>query len=163
MRTLCLTFLLLNASLFSQTTLLKSSIDSGGNAMAYADYKMIYTVGEIAIQESNEATFHFSEGFIAPVLQNSLALDEYTQLFGVSFYPNPATDWVTIHFPEDSNIEVQAYDLNGKSVEIPKIDILEEIPNEVTLQLAHLSSAVYAIVVIDHQNKKFKHLKLIKN
>jgi hypothetical protein len=163
MRTFSILFVFFNFTLTAQTTIIKSSIDSGGNSISYADYKLIYTIGEIAIQESNEATFHFSEGFITPELLKSLTIEDYTQLFGVSFYPNPATDWVTIQFPEDSNIEVQAYDLNGKSVEIPKIEIMEENPNEVTLQLAHLSSAVYAIVVMDHQNKKYKHLKLIKN
>lgn len=163
MKTLSMIFLFATLAANAQIAIVKSSLDSGGTVVASSDTQIIYTIGESFTRENTSSSWHFSEGFISAELLNSLKLESYHQLFGVQLYPNPATDWVNISFPDTSNnIEISCYDLNGKKINLSYIKILENASNEITIQLDDLPSAVYSILLIDHQNKKYKYLKLIK-
>jgi hypothetical protein len=63
-------FWLLSQAAFSQT-IVKSSIDNGGGSVITSDMNMVYTIGEVNVQESSNGDLRISEGFISPGLFSS--------------------------------------------------------------------------------------------
>jgi hypothetical protein len=52
---------------FGQTAIKKSSIDSGGDISTNGTLKIVYTIGEVALQENTTGNIHISEGFIGAI------------------------------------------------------------------------------------------------
>lgn len=99
-------------SCFSQTTLVKSSIDNGGASEKIGSTQVLYTIGESVVQEQNNGNVHLSEGFISPKLLQGVGVTEFSSLKGVSVYPNPTIDYINISSSED--VVIQVYDYNAK-------------------------------------------------
>jgi len=150
--------ILLSIASFSQTAIKKSSIDSGGATATNGNLAMVYTLGEVAVQENTNATIHISEGFLSADIISTVGLADYTQLAGVQLYPNPAVDFVTINFAETGNYNITVYDLLGKEIATYQAN------NTDTKQLAFklLPKAVYMLLITNKQNKQFTFYKIIK-
>jgi len=69
-------------------TIIKSSIDSGGETATNGGISILYTIGEVAIQETTIGTLHISEGFINPVLK--IKVNPKVFLQGPSLNPETA-------------------------------------------------------------------------
>ncbi len=57
--------LLASCSINAQT-IVKSSIDSGGGSVSAGNIQMVYTIGEVRVQERSAGNIQLSEGFINP-------------------------------------------------------------------------------------------------
>ncbi|MGJ8665007.1 MAG: hemagglutinin protein [Patiriisocius sp.] len=57
--------LLASCSIYAQT-IVKSSIDSGGGSVSAGNIQMVYTIGEVMVQERSAGNIQLSEGFINP-------------------------------------------------------------------------------------------------
>ena len=101
---------------FGQTTIKKSSISSGGGIVTQGNTTVLYTIGEVTVQENTVGTVHLSEGFIGPDMAALLDIEDYTQLQGINAYPNPVQTDLNISLPEYNNYELYLYDLNGKQL-----------------------------------------------
>lgn len=66
----------------------KFSIDSGGAAISAGDLEVLYTIGEINVQESNAGSISVSEGFINP--QSRILMELLALLQGPSLNPTTA-------------------------------------------------------------------------
>ena len=143
---------------FSQTTIDKSSIDSGGAIATNATVNVIYTIGEVAVQEATLGNIHISEGFISAKTMSSLGIANYTQLIGVTLYPNPATDFINIQFATRANYEISIYDLVGK--ELGVYHLTNSDTQRITIN--QLASAIYVVVLINKDAKQYKTYKIIK-
>src|SRR5690606_5066034 len=93
-----LTFIIGFGCLWAQAqTIEKFSIDSGGNISSGSNITMLYTIGEVNVQELNTDNILLSEGFISSDFGETLSFG-YEDSTGnqLLLYPNPAKDFVTI-------------------------------------------------------------------
>ena len=98
-------------------TIEKFSIDSGGAALSVGNIQIVYTIGEVVIQEYSSGNVAVSEGFISEnLLQFSLSNDDFVDtFFEISLYPNPVIDYFQISgLKEKTNLVI--YDSMGKEV-----------------------------------------------
>ncbi len=143
---------------FSQTELRKSSLSTGGGSASVGTTQVIFTVGEVAVQENTQGTTHLSEGFIGPDVAQLVGIQDYGTLQGVQVFPNPVKDNVQINLPEDNTYEIRLFDLNGKELWTKQI----EDANQARYNLSRLQTGVYLLIVIDRKNKKSKIIKVQK-
>jgi hypothetical protein len=143
---------------FGQTTIKKSSISSGGGIVTQGNTTVLYTIGEVAVQENTVGTVHLSEGFIGPGMAALLDIEDYTQLQGINAYPNPVQTDLNISLPEYNNYELYLYDLNGKQLISTNI----EDDNQTILNLSSQKTGMYLLIIIDRKNKKSTSLKIQK-
>ena len=150
--------LLLTASGYSQTAVKKSSIDSGGATATSGNIGVIYTIGEVAVQENTQGTTHLSEGFIGPDVAQLVGIQDYGTLQGVQVFPNPVKDKVQINLPEDNTYEIRLFDLNGKELWTKQIEDI----NQTQYNLSRLQTGMYLLIVIDRKHKLSRIVKLQK-
>ena len=110
--------------------IMSSSVRSSGDLLisAYDKYKQIYTI-------------------VCDRSAMPLNVDESMELRPYSFYPNPATDVINIHYSPDVNVEkVEIYGMDGKLYH-------EQNFNMETININSLSNGIYMMkVVLDNGN-----------
>jgi hypothetical protein len=143
---------------FGQTTIKKSSLSSGGGVVTQGNTTVLYTVGEIAVQENTVGTVHLSEGFIGPDMAQLLGIQDYTQLEGVSAFPNPVQDHLNVTYSNYNNYETHLFDLNGK--ELLKVNVEDDTATQ--LNLSEFKTGMYIMTIIDRTNKKATTIKIQK-
>ena len=150
--------LLLSISGFGQTVITKSNISSGGGTATAGTTRIIYTVGEVAVNETTQGTVHISEGFINSEFVNETGLSDYRQNeLNVSVFPNPAKDFVNVKFPDTKSYEIDLYSADGKIITTYTTNsTIEQIP------VNNLSSGEYLMIVKNTSEKTFKTFNLIK-
>lgn len=149
--------LISSLTMFGQVNIKKSSIDSGGTSTQSGTTKMIYTIGEVAVQEKTTGTFRISEGFISSNMFNTVGTEELTSIAGVSIFPNPTNDLLTISFENVSKYDVSIFDLFGKLIQNKMTDELKA-----EIHVSHLSPGTYWVLIKDVTNKTYAGYKIIK-
>ena len=86
-KTITILIILASINSFSQLAIVKSSIDSGGASVTNGNISILYTIGEVNVQETNVGSLHISEGFVNP----SLKIRVNPKLFLQGSLLNPAT------------------------------------------------------------------------
>ena len=77
---------------YSQT-IEKFSIDSGGNSITNGTIQLLFTIGEVNVQELSLSNVTISEGFINPLIgEPTLSLVAQGLSDVITIYPNPVTD-----------------------------------------------------------------------
>jgi len=142
---------------FAQLTIKKSSIDSGGAIAQTGTITMISTIGEVVVQENDNATIHLSEGFISPEIFQSLGLDNYDVLENISVYPNPTADFVRLNCTNNSSYSLRLFDLNGRMLLNKKFE-----GNSIQINLSSYAISTYMLVLTDTKNKRYTSFKVIK-
>lgn len=144
---------------FSQTAIKKSSIDSGGTSITNGTTSVLYTIGEVAVQENTQGTIHLSEGFISSDILAFLGIsDDYSLLQGVHVYPNPSVDFVNFKFTDEAAYTLSIFDYSGK--EIKKMNT--QTTNLYTINLSRMASGLYIIVVTNSVKKQYNTFKILK-
>lgn len=143
-----LTCLLLVSISFGQT-IEKFSIDSGGLSIFTENRQMLYTIGEVNVQELSTGNFQVSEGFINPDTSATLSIaNEFT--FGIKIFPNPATSFITIqsHMPLKN---VEFYDVLGKQVYVvnPELNVID---------VSKLSNGTYLLIIKTNEGEVAKKI-----
>lgn len=98
------------------------------------------------------------QGFIQPPIEvKQLLIDESS--LNATIYPNPFSSTLQIVFNEviDESLSILVYDIQGRVV----FDKIAPPEKEVSLDLEHLSSASY-VLLVNTQNKQFK-ATILKN
>ncbi len=151
--------MLLAFTAFSQTAIKKESIDSGGATASSGDIEIIYTIGEVVVQESTEGDIHISEGFISPDILATIGVQDYTSLVGVNVFPNPTTDYITISFSEEANYNISVFDYLGKQIE----EFNTNQTSEQSLDMQSYSSGVYLVIVKNTAKQQYITYKVMKD
>jgi len=100
---------------FSQS-LYKSSIDSGGGVASNNNIKILFTIGEVNVQEFNTGNILVSEGFIGGEFVNIiLGVDDLPELTGITVYPNPVVESIVIKGLTEESV-IYIYDIKGSTV-----------------------------------------------
>ena len=150
-----ITFLIVELG-FAQLTIKKNTLASGGNTATQGNITLISNIGEVAIQEQSNANILISEGFIAPDIYQILGVENIVELTGIQVYPNPAIDFVKVHFSKQDNYQVQLFDLNGKLI----LDFSVDSDIEKIIPLKNLQAGGYLLLVRkDNQSKVYKIIK----
>ena len=142
---------------FSQTELRKSSLSTGGGSASVGTTQVIFTVGEIAVQENTQGNIHLSEGFIGPDLRQSLGITDEVLFSDFKVFPNPSTDIIHINFNQSSDYSLQISDMNGKILLVKNTNQLIN-----TLDLSHLARGMYFLLLKDTANHTYNVLKIEK-
>ncbi len=143
---------------FSQTTIKKSSISTGGGSATAGNTTIIYSVGEVAVQEASQGNMHLSEGFIGPEILNITGVADYGELQGVNVYPNPVVTDLHIGFDAESNYDIYLFDINGKQ-------LLQQSGNyqdKILIDMSSYQTGIYLLVLADRKNKQRKIVKITK-
>jgi hypothetical protein len=153
-----LTFIIGFGCLWAQAqTIEKFSIDSGGNISSGSNITILYTIGEVNVQELNTGNILLSEGFISSDFGETLSIG-YEDSIGnqLLLYPNPTKDLVIIDNLPHGEIQMIVFDVNGK-------EIVSKIANTQTARIdtSNFPNGVY-IVQFDH-NGYITHKKLVVN
>ena len=153
-----LTFIIGFGCLWAQAqTIEKFSIDSGGNSTSNGNIIVLYTIGEVNVQELNAGNILLSEGFISSDFGETLNIGYEGSIDNqLLLYPNPAKDFVTITNLPHGEIQMIVFDINGKV-------IVSKIVNTETARIdtSNFPNGVY-LLRFDH-NGYIIHKKLIVN
>ena len=149
--------LLLTAFGYSQTAVKKSSIDSGGATTTSGSVSVVYTIGEVAIQENTQGNTHVSEGFIGPDLRQSLGITDEVLFNDFKVFPNPTADIVHINFAKSSDYTMKVTDMNGKILLVKNTNQPDN-----TLNISRLARGMYLLLLKDTVNHTYNILKLEK-
>jgi len=141
---------------FAQTTIKKSNISTDGGSYTVGTTQVVYTVGEVAVQENTAGTSLVSEGFIGPDIVQALGVADYTELQNISVYPIPVDTDLNIELPNHIDYKVYLYDLNGKQL------VHFNINNSYTIDMSDYTAGVYLLIIIDEQHKSMKQIKVEK-
>ncbi|RSK40255.1 T9SS type A sorting domain-containing protein [Mangrovimonas spongiae] len=134
-------FLIISLLWFSGTaqTIEKFSIDSGGTSVFNGNIELIYTIGEVDIQEVSGGSILVSEGFINPLQEDqTLDVDQEVVLSSIKVYPNPVSETLTV----TSNTEVDKLDLYNI---LGKLELSVENKNKIDVN--NLSSGMYLLKI----------------
>jgi len=143
---------------YGQLSFEKSSLSSGGGSATAGTLYMVYTIGEIGVQESTVNTTTLSEGFIGPDVSSLVGIKDYAQLEGLNIYPNPVQNYLNIDLPDNGDYEVHLFDMTGKEV----LNRMIENDYQTSYNLSNLKTGIYLLSVIDRENQKAKTIKLQK-
>jgi len=119
----------------------KFSVDSGGESISTSGTQLIYTIGEVHIQELNSANAKISEGFITPVLFVSTAGIDTNKITGLSIFPNPISAFLNIKANENLS-KITIYNQLGQLVKTVKIN-----NTETTINFNGISSGTYLLKI----------------
>ncbi len=154
----CLLVIFWIAGLTGQPEMRKVSWAPEGKAVEQGTKKLVYSLGEVFVDEVDVMPEHLSEGFIGPDLLNFLGLTDYKPLEGVEIFPNPVSDFLTIRFPEQGRYEVYLYDLTGKAV------FIDEANDErvFRLHMKNYLNGLYLLVIVDREKQAYFSTKIKK-
>ena len=138
-------------------TIEKFSIDSGGNMASNSNITILYTIGEVNVQELNASNIIISEGFISSDFGETLSIG-YEDSIGsqLLLYPNPAKDLVIIDNLPHGEIQMIVFDNTGKEI-VSKIANAETT----TINTTNFSNGVYVVRI--NYNGNVAHKKLVVN
>lgn len=153
-----LTFIIGFGCLWVQAqTIEKFSIDSGGNSTSNGNITVLYTIGEVNVQELNTANIFISEGFISSDFGETLSIgDDNSMDNQLLLYPNPAKDLVTITNLPYGETRILVFDITGKVI-VSKLTNAETT----SINTANFSNGVYLMRL--NNNGDIIHKKLVVN
>src|SRR5690606_27195468 len=97
-------------------TIEKFSIDNGGASTTNGNIAVVYTIGEVNVQELNAGNILLSEGFINSNFGETLNVSEVNPIDNqLLLYPNPAQE---VFYVSSSELITQLtlYDVSGKQI-----------------------------------------------
>ena len=94
----------------------KSSIDSGGALAVNGNLEMLYTIGEVNVQEHTVGNIYLSEGFISGEVTAPLSVEGIDVLSGLLIYPNPTASKLYVSGDLSGIKSINIYSLMGKHI-----------------------------------------------
>ncbi len=160
MKKIIILFVLLIFNLgLGQVQVKKSSLAPAGGSVSAAGNNIVYTVGEVFVQENTVNAQHISEGFIDPSIIHVSGIDNYSKLTGIEVYPNPVNSYLNVQFDVALSYDLYLFDMNGRQLQ------QYQTGDEVKLQkldFSKLPAGVYALVIIDRVHRQKKIVKIQK-
>lgn len=130
-------------------TIEKFSIDNGGASTVNGNIAIVYTIGELNVQELNAGNILLSEGFINSNFGETLSITEVNPIENqLLLYPNPAEEVFYVSSSEPI-IQLTLYDVSGKQIaQTGKSQML----------ISDLASGVYFVRISTETNHTIKRL-----
>lgn len=102
-----------------------------------------------------------------PVIDRATGIEEASMINGVKMAvsPNPAVDQVKVQYElaDNSNVQVQIYDLTGKVVyDMTEVNVAAGVTNNVTIDVSELSAGNYYVSLVANGERSTSKLVLTK-
>ncbi|WP_417854143.1 T9SS type A sorting domain-containing protein [Xanthomarina gelatinilytica] len=139
----------LSCFLTQAQTIEKFSIDNGGASITNGNITLLYTIGEVNVQELNAGNILLSEGFINSNFGETLNITEVNPIENqLLLYPNPAEEvfYVSSSLPIT---QLTLYDVSGKQI---------AQTNATQMKVEHLAAGVYFVKISTETNHTIKRL-----
>ena len=128
-------------------TIEKFSIDNGGSSTSTGSIQILYTLGEVSVQEYSLGNLQVSEGFINSFPEGTLGLVTETAE-NILLYPNPAHDRFYVRGTQPIK-QLMLYDMSGK---------LMASTDQNQMAVDHLASGVYFVQIVTQATSEVKRL-----
>lgn len=142
---------------FSQTVIDKSSISSGGTSATIGTLSVVYSIGEVAINETTAGNIKVSEGFISSKMLTTLGVNNYSLLENIQIYPNPTVNIVNVNFEKSDTYTISIYNYSGKEIKTIKTTKTKQ-----QISFDSYATGVYILLIKNSQKQVYKTFKLIK-
>ena len=136
----------------------QSGINSGRGELNGANGSMDYSIGQVFFSEYTQPSLTLTEGIhgyeistIGDILIEELSLE-------IALYPNPAIDYFTLSFGNESTLNYTAILTTSEGKHILEWEINAAVT---TTEIAHLASGLYLLMVIK-ENQIMKTFKIVK-
>jgi len=115
------------------------SIDNGGALSTNNTLKILYTIGEVHIQEFNTGSISVSEGFInSTFIPSTLGIEVDLLANEIVIYPNPTSAVINVKTTLRVN-NIEFFDFLGRKI--------FETKEMLQIKVSHLSSGTYFIKI----------------
>jgi hypothetical protein len=117
-----------------------------------------YSVGQVVYTTATGTNGSVAQGVQQPYeISTTVGIKETAITLELSVYPNPTTDYLTLKVEDNTELNYQLYDLQGKVIENKKVTA-----NSTTIKMEALPKAIYFLNVTKN-NRIVKTFKIIKN
>ena len=141
--------------LFAGNGLFAQSIIGHNNSGSLVTATYSAGVGEIyVVPQNTDAASSGTLAILTQLVQLNLGTNDYAIANGVTYYPNPVQNYLTIDVKQNINLaQARVYDAKGAAVTLPPV-------NGNMLNLTSLQAGIY---FISFPNTSIKPIKIIKN
>jgi len=152
-----LSVLLLGIGITAQAQ--QATTASGGDASGSGG-TVAYSVGQVVYTTNTDASGTVSQGVQQAYEIFAVGIKETELNISLSAFPNPTADNLTLQISDYNNekLSYQLYDMQGKLLTNGQVNAQQTQINTVSLP-----PAPYFINVVNHENKKVRSFKIIKN
>jgi hypothetical protein len=126
-----------------------------GDSYSTTNASIDFTIGEVIIDTGTDGTNTITQGFHQSNW-NFLGVEDYSQNFDATIFPNPTQDILTIKAPRFEGVTYMLYDAQGKLV---MKDALSSV--QTAIQVRNLAPGSYSLTLSNESNY-LKTYKLIK-
>jgi len=125
------------------------SIDSGGASTTNGNIIVLYTIGEVNVEEQNAGNILLSEGFISSNFGETLSIIQVSPTeHQVLLYPNPVEDVFYVSSTEPVT-QLSLYNVRGKQI---------AKTNQTQMRVSDLASGVYMVKISTTTSHTVKRL-----
>ena len=158
MRYFILAFLLLGVSSYAQDTISKQVIGPGGQTFENGNYKLSYSVGEVAVgaMTDEDGTYQLGNGYYPSLNLSTLTTETPELQLQVKVFPNPTKEVIYITHPTEQFFEVRISDVSGKQI------LQTAHQKQQPLNVQTLTTGTYFITVTTKDSKQTNTYKIIK-
>ena len=136
----------------------QESLNSAWSEAAGAGGSVSYSVGQLFYTSNVGNTGSIAQGVHQPYeISEVLGIDEISNEFEMSIYPNPTRDYLTLTTEDNAGFSYQLYDINGRIIESNNVT-----SNNTTITMQNLPSTTYFLKVTISP-EKVRTYKIIKN
>ncbi|MEH6537403.1 MAG: T9SS type A sorting domain-containing protein [Psychroserpens sp.] len=144
--------------LFSQQ-LSKTVLISQGNVEKMESMTLEWTLGDPFVETIIQKDMVYTQGFLQPeLIFRTSSFDEKIK-FQVSIFPNPFEAYLNIKTTNDVSLEIELFDLNGRSLD-PEIMTVK--PGNYVLETKNLASGIYMLSIFDTSTSKLELYRVLK-
>ena len=153
-----LAFLLLGFSSYAQPTISKQVIGPGGQTFENGNYKLSYSVGEVAVgaMTDEDGTYQLGNGYYPSLNLSTLNTESPELQLQVKVFPNPTKEVIYITHPTEQLFEVRITDVSGKQI------LQTAHQKQQPLNVQSLTSGVYLLTITTKDSKQTNTFKIIK-
>jgi hypothetical protein len=135
----------------------ENAVTTGGEATG-AGGTASYSVGQVVYTTNTGTNGSVAQGVQQPYeISTTVGINETSINLELSVYPNPTTDYLTLKVEDNTELNYQLYDSQGKIIENKKVTA-----NSTTISMEALPKSIYFLNVTDN-NQVVKTFKIIKN
>jgi hypothetical protein len=158
MKNLSIIFLFLSSTIIvSAQTLQNDVVASGGGEGSSANMSIEFSIGEPVIETVGTVDMTLTQGFLQPSLTITF-IEEDDMLEGISIFPNPVTDELTVDVPlQYSVLKWELLDMNGRVLSSSVF-----MPGTQTLNMQAYAQGTYVLMIIDPVSGQQLNSKILK-
>ena len=134
------------------------TLTSGGDVIS-SNGSLSFSVGQVSYNAYSSPSGTISEGVQQAFEMSSLSTKQPEEVFSLSIYPNPTSEFLTIKFKREfaKGYHLQVFDLQGQLV------INQDIHDQKTIiDLRDVASSTYILNLLK-DNSKIQSFKILKN